>query len=99
MNRDRTLLYVAALARSTGIGMSGVLVGLYAAELGLKAAGVGDGDANAPGEKESVNKAARTAMAGPRRRVEIERTESSWCARTGMDRTVGCPDGGMLAQR
>ena len=32
---------MAALARSTGIGMSGVLVGLYAAELGLKATGVG----------------------------------------------------------
>ena len=41
MNRDRSLLYLAAFARSTGIGMSGVLVGLYAAELGLRAAGVG----------------------------------------------------------
>jgi predicted MFS family arabinose efflux permease len=41
MTRDRTLLYVAAFARATGVGMSGVLVGLYAAELGLEAAGVG----------------------------------------------------------
>ena len=41
MTRDRTLLYAAAFARATGVGMSGVLVGLYAAELGLKAAGVG----------------------------------------------------------
>src|SRR5436853_1366223 len=41
MKRDRGLLYVAAFARSTGVGMSGVLVGLYAAELGLGGAGVG----------------------------------------------------------
>jgi len=41
MNRDRSLLYLAAFARSTGVGMSGVLVGLYAAELGLSATGVG----------------------------------------------------------
>jgi predicted MFS family arabinose efflux permease len=41
MKRDRSLLYLAAFARSTGVGMSGVLVGLYAAELGLGAAGVG----------------------------------------------------------
>src|SRR2546428_2722835 len=41
MTRDRTLLYAAAFARSTGVGMSGVLVGLYAAELGLSAPGVG----------------------------------------------------------
>jgi MFS family permease len=39
--RNRSLLYAAALARSVGVGMSGVLVGLYAAELGLGAAGVG----------------------------------------------------------
>jgi MFS family permease len=41
MTRDRSLLYAAAFARATGVGMSGVLVGLYAAELGLEAAGVG----------------------------------------------------------
>src|SRR5438132_7191171 len=41
MTRDRSLLYAAALARSTGVGMSGVLVGLYASELGQSAAGVG----------------------------------------------------------
>jgi len=41
MTRDRSLLYAAALARSTGVGMSGVLVGLYASELGLSASGVG----------------------------------------------------------
>src|SRR5438093_6019587 len=41
MTRDRGLLYVAAFARATGVGMSGVLVGLYAAELGLSAPGVG----------------------------------------------------------
>ena len=41
MTRDRSLLYAAAFARATGVGMSGVLVGLYAAELGLKATGVG----------------------------------------------------------
>ncbi len=41
MTRDRSLLYAAALARSTGVGMSGVLVGLYAAGLGLPATGVG----------------------------------------------------------
>jgi predicted MFS family arabinose efflux permease len=41
MTRDRSLLYAAAFARSTGVGMSGVLVGLYAAELGLQASGVG----------------------------------------------------------
>src|SRR5437867_4157989 len=41
MTRDRSLLYAAAFARSTGVGMSGVLVGLYAAELGLSAPGVG----------------------------------------------------------
>ncbi len=41
MTRDRSLLYAAALARSTGVGMSGVLVGLYASELGLGAIGVG----------------------------------------------------------
>jgi len=41
MTRDRTLLYAAALARSTGVGMSGVLVGLYASELGSSATGVG----------------------------------------------------------
>src|SRR3954468_4920540 len=41
MKRDRVLLYLAAFARSTGVGMSGVLVGLYAAELGLGATGVG----------------------------------------------------------
>jgi predicted MFS family arabinose efflux permease len=41
MKRDRILLYLAAFARSTGVGMSGVLVGLYAAELGLGAPGVG----------------------------------------------------------
>jgi MFS family permease len=41
MTRDRSLLYAAAFARSTGVGMSGVLVGLYAAELGLGARGVG----------------------------------------------------------
>ncbi len=41
MTRDRGLLYLAAFARATGIGMSGVLVGLYASELGLSAAGVG----------------------------------------------------------
>ncbi|HYQ89035.1 MAG TPA: MFS transporter [Candidatus Binatia bacterium] len=41
MNRDRSLLYLAAFARATGVGMSGVLVGLYAAGVGLPAAGVG----------------------------------------------------------
>jgi predicted MFS family arabinose efflux permease len=41
MTRDRSLLYAAAFARATGVGMSGVLVGLYAAGLGLKATGVG----------------------------------------------------------
>ena len=41
MNRDRSLLYAAAFLRATGVGMSGVLVGLYAAELGLPATGVG----------------------------------------------------------
>src|SRR5512132_275293 len=41
MTRDRSLLYAAAFARATGVGMSGVLVGLYAAGLGLTAAGVG----------------------------------------------------------
>ncbi len=41
MTRDRSLLYAAAFARATGVGMSGVLVGLYAAGLGLPAAGVG----------------------------------------------------------
>ncbi len=41
MTRDRSLLYAAAFARSTGVGMSGVLVGIYAAGLGLSAAGVG----------------------------------------------------------
>src|SRR2546422_2930301 len=41
MTRDRYLLYAAAFLRATGVGMSGVLVGLYAAELGLHAAGVG----------------------------------------------------------
>ncbi|HYR51237.1 MAG TPA: MFS transporter [Candidatus Dormibacteraeota bacterium] len=41
MTRDRTLLYAAALARATGVGMSGVLVGLYASELGSTATGVG----------------------------------------------------------
>jgi predicted MFS family arabinose efflux permease len=41
MTRDRSLLYAAAFARATGVGMSGVLVGLYAAELGLSAPGVG----------------------------------------------------------
>ncbi|TMQ61941.1 MAG: MFS transporter [Candidatus Eisenbacteria bacterium] len=41
MTRDRSLLYAAALARSTGVGMSGVLVGLYASELGQSAEGVG----------------------------------------------------------
>src|SRR5437762_3419642 len=34
MTRDRGLLYAPALARSTGVGMSGVHVGLYASELG-----------------------------------------------------------------
>ena len=41
MTRDRSLLYAAAFARATGVGMSGVLVGLYAAGLGLTATGVG----------------------------------------------------------
>src|SRR5438093_12122015 len=41
MTRDRGLLYVAAFARATGVGMSGVLVGLYAAEVGFSAPGVG----------------------------------------------------------
>ncbi len=41
MKRDRSLLYAAASARATAVGMSGVLVGLYAAEQGLSAAGVG----------------------------------------------------------
>ncbi len=41
MTRDRSLLYAAAFARATGVGMSGVLVGLYAAGLGLRATGVG----------------------------------------------------------
>ncbi len=41
MTRDRSLLYAAAFARATAVGMSGVLVGLYAAELGLHATGVG----------------------------------------------------------
>jgi predicted MFS family arabinose efflux permease len=41
MTRDRSLLYAAAFARATGVGMSGVLVGLYASGLGLQAAGVG----------------------------------------------------------
>ena len=41
MTRDLFLVYTAAFARATGIGMSGVLVGLYAAELGLPASGVG----------------------------------------------------------
>jgi len=41
MTRDRSLLYAAAFARATGVGMSGVLVGLYAAGLGLEATGVG----------------------------------------------------------
>lgn len=41
MTRDRSLLYLAAFARATAVGMSGVLVGLYAAELGLSAPGVG----------------------------------------------------------
>src|SRR5439155_20099979 len=37
MTRDRSLLYAAAFARSTGVGMSGVLVGLYARGLVLSA--------------------------------------------------------------
>src|SRR5258706_54377 len=41
MTRDRYLLYAAAFLRATGVGMSGVLVGLYAAELGLHPARVG----------------------------------------------------------
>jgi predicted MFS family arabinose efflux permease len=41
MRRDLFLVYAAAFTRAAGIGMSGVLVGLYAAELGIRAAGVG----------------------------------------------------------
>lgn len=39
--RDRGLLYAAALLRSLGIGMTGVLAGLYLAHLGLGAASLG----------------------------------------------------------
>ncbi len=41
MTRDRLLLYVAAFTRSTAVGMSGVLVGLYLAGQGLNAGAVG----------------------------------------------------------
>ena len=41
MTRDRSLLYAAAFARATAVGMSGVLVGLYASGLGMPATGVG----------------------------------------------------------
>jgi MFS family permease len=41
MRRDRLLLYTAALARSTAVGMSGVLIALYVAGQGLGAGTLG----------------------------------------------------------
>jgi MFS family permease len=39
--RDRSILYLAAFLRALAAGMSGVLIGLYLAELGIDAAGIG----------------------------------------------------------
>jgi MFS family permease len=41
MKKPLILVYGTAFARATAIGMSGVLVGLYAAEMGFSATGVG----------------------------------------------------------
>ncbi len=41
MNRDRWLIYLAGLSRSAGVGLIGVILGLYLAEQAVNAVGIG----------------------------------------------------------